>query len=144
MSNIELAYVEDNVLTKIIVATTSHSASIASDSWVDITSQPSASVTWDYDPSTGLFSDHGGTVPTTENLLILEREWRNQELTKTDDMVPLTDLPDYDSWIGYRQKLRDYPNTANYGIERPVPDHLTGSVAKGMDGFLVTAGSGSV
>ena len=34
------------------------------------------------------------------------RRWRNNKLKYTDFIVPLTDYPNYQSWINYRQELR--------------------------------------
>ena len=38
-----------------------------------------------------------------------ERTWRDDELKRSDFIVPLTDHPQHAAYITYRQELRDYP-----------------------------------
>lgn len=47
------------------------------------------------------------------------RMWRNNEIASTDYIVPLTDFPNYNSWITYRQQLRDWPSTDNFPNTKP-------------------------
>jgi len=47
------------------------------------------------------------------------KKWRNSELTSTDYIVPLTDFPNYSSWITYRQQLRDWPSTDDFPDIKP-------------------------
>jgi hypothetical protein len=58
------------------------------------------------------------TVLTEEEKLqekiIKEKSWRNEELNKTDFIVPLTDYPQHAEYFTYRQELRDYPQQADF------------------------------
>lgn len=47
------------------------------------------------------------------------RTWRNGEIAGTDYIVPLTDFPNYSSWITYRQQLRDWPSTDDFPNIKP-------------------------
>ena len=47
------------------------------------------------------------------------REWRDIELKRTDFIVPLTDYPNYTSWITYRQELRDWTVTDDFPETKP-------------------------
>lgn len=44
----------------------------------------------------------------------LEREWRDNELIRTDAIVPVTDRPDHASYITYREELRNYPEQEDF------------------------------
>lgn len=43
-----------------------------------------------------------------------ERSWRNNELSSTDFIVPLTDYPKHAEYMTYRQELRDYPSQPDF------------------------------
>lgn len=47
------------------------------------------------------------------------RQWRDSELFATDWVVPLSDFPERDSYITYRQELRDWPNTSEFPNTKP-------------------------
>ena len=47
------------------------------------------------------------------------RSWRNTELLATDYIVPLTDHPQRDAYMTYRQNLRDWPSTSNFPDTKP-------------------------
>jgi len=44
----------------------------------------------------------------------LEREWRNNELSSTDVIVPVVDHPKHAAYLLYRQELRDYPQQPDF------------------------------
>ena len=48
------------------------------------------------------------------------RRWRDQELTVTDYILPVTDHPERDDYIAYRTALRDWPSTESFPDTRPV------------------------
>jgi hypothetical protein len=58
-------------------------------------------------------------VKTTEELEAEAREWRNGELQATDFIVPLTDYPNRDAWLTYRQELRDWTDTSDFPNTKP-------------------------
>jgi hypothetical protein len=58
-------------------------------------------------------------VKTTEELETEAREWRNNELKDTDFIMPLSDYPNRDAWITYRQELRDWTDTDNFPNTKP-------------------------
>ena len=47
------------------------------------------------------------------------REWRDQELARTDVLILLPDHPDKDNLTAYRQELRDWPSTGDFPDTRP-------------------------
>ena len=58
-------------------------------------------------------------VPTTEELESDGRNWRNNELKNTDFIIPLSDYPNRDAWITYRQELRDWTDTSDFPSTKP-------------------------
>ena len=54
--------------------------------------------------------------PTAEETA---RQWRDQELSATDYIVPLTDHPQRDDYMAYRITLRDWPSTESFPDTRP-------------------------
>lgn len=57
--------------------------------------------------------------PTNEELELLGRLWRTEQLQKTDWIVPITDHPQHAAYMTYRQALRDWPSTADFPDTRP-------------------------
>ena len=58
-----------------------------------------------------------------EDLLTPEqkaRTWRDSELSATDYILPLTDHPQRDAYITYRESLRQWPSTDAFPSTRPV------------------------
>ena len=58
-------------------------------------------------------------VVTDDELESLQREWRNQELKKSDWVIPITDHPQHGDYIAYRQVLRDWPTTSDFPDTKP-------------------------
>ena len=54
--------------------------------------------------------------PTAEET---EREWRDSELSATDYIMPLSDHPQRDAYITYREALRQWPSTDLFPATRP-------------------------
>jgi hypothetical protein len=54
--------------------------------------------------------------PTAEETA---RQWRDQKLSATDYIVPLTDHPQRDDYMAYRIALRDWPSTESFPDTRP-------------------------
>ena len=54
--------------------------------------------------------------PTAEES---ERMWRDGELSATDYIVPLSDHPQRDAYITYREALRQWPSTEDFPATRP-------------------------
>jgi hypothetical protein len=54
--------------------------------------------------------------PTAEET---ERMWRDMELSATDYIVPLSDHPQRDAYITYREALRQWPSTDSFPATRP-------------------------
>lgn len=48
------------------------------------------------------------------------KDWRDNELKRTDFIVPLSDYPNRDAWITYRQELRDWTATEDFPDIKPV------------------------
>ena len=47
------------------------------------------------------------------------RQWRNDELAATDYIISLTDHPQRDDYIAYREALRQWPSTQSFPDTRP-------------------------
>lgn len=54
--------------------------------------------------------------PTAEETA---RQWRDSELSATDYIVPLSDHPQRDDYILYRESLRQWPSTDSFPATRP-------------------------
>jgi len=61
-----------------------------------------------------------GAEPTNAEIEMNARQWRNKALAGSDFIVPITDHPQRDAYLLYRQKLRDWPADAdNFPGTRP-------------------------
>jgi len=49
----------------------------------------------------------------------VSREWRDLELKNTDWIITITDHPERDAYIIYRQALRDWPSTESFPATKP-------------------------
>jgi len=59
-------------------------------------------------------------IRLAENAAIDARSWRNEELTRTDFIVPTTDHPQHAAYITYRVALRSWPSDSeNFPDTRP-------------------------
>lgn len=62
-------------------------------------------------------------VPTDTQILnakkIEQREWRDNELVRTDALSLLTDHPQKTEIAAYRVKLRDWPSTSDFPATKP-------------------------
>ena len=58
-------------------------------------------------------------VVTDDELESLQREWRNQELKKSDWVIPITDHPQHSDYTAYRVALRDWPSTSDFPDTKP-------------------------
>jgi len=47
------------------------------------------------------------------------RKWRDEELLRTDVAATVSDFPNADAVIAYRQLLRDWPSTSDFPDVRP-------------------------
>jgi len=64
-------------------------------------------------------SYHSAYVETQEDMNFFAKLWRNEELSKTDHIVPLTDHPDHTATLAYRVALRDWPSTSDFPDTKP-------------------------
>ena len=55
-------------------------------------------------------------VPTAEEEA---RQWRDMELAFTDWIIPLTDHPQREAHITYRESLRQWPSTESFPETKP-------------------------
>ena len=64
------------------------------------------------------------TGPTEEEIAIQikeqAKEWRNFELEKTDSRSAVSDDPQHDAIIVYRQALRDWPSISEFPDTKPI------------------------
>jgi hypothetical protein len=47
------------------------------------------------------------------------RKWRDEELLRTDVAATVSDFPNAEAVIAYRQLLRDWPSTSDFPETRP-------------------------
>tara|TARA_R110000737_G_scaffold211064_1_gene228612 strand:+ start:160 stop:363 length:204 start_codon:yes stop_codon:yes gene_type:complete len=47
------------------------------------------------------------------------RTWRDEELTRTDVAATVSDYPNADVYITYREALRQWPSTEDFPATRP-------------------------
>ena len=62
------------------------------------------------------------TLIKLEDLITPEqkaRTWRDAELTRTDVAATVTDYPNADAYITYREALRQWPSTEDFPATRP-------------------------
>tara|TARA_R110001632_G_C11286496_1_gene412422 strand:- start:132 stop:335 length:204 start_codon:yes stop_codon:yes gene_type:complete len=62
------------------------------------------------------------TLIKLEDLITPEqkaRTWRDAELTRTDVAATVTDYPNADAYIIYREALRQWPSTEDFPATRP-------------------------
>ena len=57
--------------------------------------------------------------PTTAELEEAARQWRDNELTRTDIAATVSDYPNAEAILAYRQALRDWPSTSDFPDTRP-------------------------
>ena len=50
---------------------------------------------------------------------VQEKMWRDLELSATDYIMPLSDHPQRDAYITYREALRQWPSTDSFPATRP-------------------------
>ena len=58
-------------------------------------------------------------VQTSEELEAEAREWRDSELSSTDNVAQTPDYPNRDAILVYRQELRDWPTTGDFPNTKP-------------------------
>ena len=67
-----------------------------------------------------MYNDPGeGPEPTAEQLAQTAREWRDDELARTDFIVPLSDHPQRAAYMTYRAELRNWPTTSDFPATKP-------------------------
>ena len=66
--------------------------------------------------------DNGWSHPvkTSEELEAEAREWRDNELKKTDSIVAITDHSNHTALMSYREELRDWPSTDAFPDTKPI------------------------
>ena len=107
-----IAIIKNNVVDNVIIATTEFGDTL-SDITVDVTSIECA-IGWSYDGTS-----FAAPVKSQEEIETEARQWRDNELQSTDFIVPLTDHPNHEATITYRQELRDWPSTENFPNTKP-------------------------
>jgi len=58
-------------------------------------------------------------VKTSKELEVEGREWRDSELSSTDNVAQTPDYPNRDAVLIYRQELRDWPSTDAFPDTKP-------------------------
>ena len=73
-----------------------------------------------YDNGTTIEKKHYDPTPDSEEIKMEARLWRDNELGRTDFIVPLSDYPNHAAWITYRKQLRDWTTTDDFPETKPV------------------------
>ena len=108
-----IAIIKNGVVDNIIIATTEFGNTL-SDTTVDVTSIE-CGIGWPYDGT-----NFAAPVKTTEELEAEAREWRDSELSSTDNVAQTPDYPNRDAILVYRQELRDWPSTEDFPDTKPI------------------------
>jgi hypothetical protein len=107
-----IAIIENNIVTNIIIADQEFVNNY--NGTAIILNDTPASIGWEYNAITSTFTKN-------QNEIIEDaRIWRNAEIKDTDFIVPLTDYPNRDAILVYRQELRDWPSTDAFPETKPV------------------------
>ena len=97
-----IAIIKEGKVDNIIVASDEFAATLPEET-VNVTGQE-VGIGRTY--ANGVFAP---PVKTLEEKIAEEKQWRDYELKGSDFIVPLTDHPQHDAYMTYRQELRDYP-----------------------------------
>ena len=65
------------------------------------------------------FSEVVPPDPTDHQKASSARVWRDRQLLDTDFIVPLTDHPQRDAYLNYRDRLRSWPSTESFPNTKP-------------------------
>lgn len=69
-------------------------------------------------------------VGKAEAAKALAREWRDEELLTTDEMVKIPDLPMMADLLAYRQTLRDWPSSVDFPDTKPTQPQAVASLVR--------------
>jgi hypothetical protein len=97
-----IAIIKEGKVNNIIVASDEFAANLQEET-VNVTGK---GVGIGHSYAKGVFS---APVKTLEEKTAEEKQWRDSELQASDFIVPLTDHPQHDAYMAYRQELRGYP-----------------------------------
>ena len=59
-------------------------------------------------------------VMEDDDLILMQKNWRDAELKATDWITPITDHPERDATLLYRVALRDWPSTDDFPLTQPI------------------------
>ena len=59
-------------------------------------------------------------VVEDDDLILMQRNWRDSELKATDWIVPIIDHPNHEATLLYRVALRDWPSTSDFPLTKPI------------------------
>ena len=59
-------------------------------------------------------------VMEDDDLILMQRNWRDAELKATDWIVPIIDHPNHEATLLYRVALRDWPSTSDFPLTQPI------------------------
>ena len=107
-----IAIIKNNKVHNIIVAPDDFAESLQ-DQTVNVTGIDCA-IGYNYDGT-----NFTAPIKTQEELEAEGKEWRGEELKRTDFIVPLTDFPYHAAWLTYRQELRDWTTTSDFPDTKP-------------------------
>lgn len=102
-----IAIIKEGKVDNVIVASDEFTATLPEET-VNVTGK---GVSIGHTYANGVFS---APVKTLEEKTAEEKEWRDYELKASDFIVPLTDHPQHDAYMIYRQELRDYPSQQDF------------------------------
>lgn len=67
------------------------------------------------------YKNYEEEIQPEEDPSIVAREWRDLELARTDMLMLLSDYPNKEALVSYRQILRDWPSTPDFPDNYPDP-----------------------
>ena len=70
-----------------------------------------------------MYSDTDGDewkVMEDDDLILMQKNWRDAELKATDWIIPITDHPEHAATLLYRVALRDWPSTSDFPLTKPI------------------------
>lgn len=86
------------------------------DAWVE--ASPNAGEKYREVYPDGMVITHGSYSAPDANAEA--RSWRDDELRRSDWIVPLTDHPERASYLTYREALRNWPSTDDFPDTKPI------------------------
>jgi hypothetical protein len=114
-----IALIENGLVVRLIIATMEFANTLEGEK-LDVTNIPCGV---GYPVVNGIVG-HPNDLLTEQELLDIKineaKNWRNNELNKTDWVLPVIDHPQHAQYLTYRQALRDWTDTEFFPNTKPI------------------------